>query len=69
MALCIFGIIPRYRGIEIEERLCHFCKSLVENEAHFLRVCPLYATERFQLYTSIFERNELFESTELNTKF
>ena len=69
------GILPleivtwRYRGIAIEERICHFCKSLVEDEVHFLCVCPLYVTERFQLYTSIIERNELLESMEFNTKF
>ena len=46
----------RYRGIAIEERLCHFCKSLVEDEVNFVGVCPLYATERFRLYTSIIEK-------------
>ena len=41
--LCV-GILPleiktgRYRGIAIEERLCQFCKSLVENEVHFLNI-------------------------------
>ena len=39
------GILPleietgRYRGIAIEERLCQFCKSLVEDEVHFLCIC------------------------------
>ena len=69
------GILPleiekgRYRGIAIEERLCQFCKSLVEDEVHFLCICPLYVAERFNLYTSIIERNELFEPMEINTKF
>ena len=69
------GILPleietgRYWGIAIEQRLCHFCKSLVEDEAHFLCICPLYAAERFKLYTSIIERNELFEPMEIITKF
>ena len=69
------GILPleietgRYRGIAIEERLYQFCKSLVEDEVHFLCICPLYTTERFKLYTSIIERNELFEQMKNNTKF
>ena len=57
----------RYRGIAIEERLCRFSKSLVEDEVHFLCICPLYVAERFKLYTSIIEINELFEP--INTKF
>ena len=69
------GILPleietgRYRGIVIEERLCQFYKSLVEDEVHFLCICPLYVAERFKLNTSIIERNELFEPMEINTKF
>ena len=59
----------RYRGIAIEERLYHFCKSLVEDEVHFLCICLLYVTERFKLYTGIIEINELFEPMEINTKF
>ena len=45
-----------------------FWKSLVEDEVQFLCVCSLYAAERFKFYTSIIERNELFESMEINTK-
>ena len=58
----------RYRGIAIDERLCQFCKSLVEDEVNFLCSCPLYAAERCKLYTSIIGRNELFEPVEINTK-
>ena len=57
----------RYRGIAIEERICQFCESLVE--VHFLCICPLYVAEIFKLYTSIIERNELFEPMEIITKF
>ena len=69
------GVLPleiatgRYRGIAIEERLCQFCKSLVEDEVHFLCICPLHVAERFKLYTSMFKRNELFKLMEINTKF
>ena len=59
----------RYRGIAIDERLYQFCKSLVENEVHFLCICPLYAAERFILYTSIIERNKRFEPMKINTTF
>ena len=59
----------RYRGIAFEERLCQFCKSLVENEGHFLSICPLYVAESFKFYYSIIVRNELFEPMKINIKF
>ena len=34
----------RYRRpmVDRESRFCPFCKTMVENEMHFLSVCPLY---------------------------
>ena len=35
--------IGRYQNIPREERLCKFCTSnVIENEYHFLLICPLY---------------------------
>ena len=31
------------------EKLCPFCKNLVENEIHFLLTCPTFSTHREQL--------------------
>lgn len=47
------GILPlevetgRWRGIELENRLCQLCSSgCVEDEAHFLFSCDFYTNER-----------------------
>ena len=33
----------RYRGVERNERVCPFCTmNVVEDEYHFLLVCPMY---------------------------
>ena len=52
-----FGILPlkietgRYTNIPREYRLCIFCNhNVVEDEMHFLFVCPLYNEIRQQYY-------------------
>ena len=32
----------RYEGLTYEERMCPYCKNVVEDESHLLLVCPLY---------------------------
>jgi hypothetical protein len=51
------GILPlnielgRFRGVKLEERTCEICKNnLIEDEFHFLCVCPLYESYRNILY-------------------
>ena len=36
--------------IERERRLCINCSSEMENEAHFLISCPVYSSERSELF-------------------
>ena len=55
-----FGILPlnieigRFRGIKIEDRTCEICKNgLVEDEFHFICICPAYHECRQLLYNSI----------------
>jgi hypothetical protein len=36
----------RYQGINPEMRFCLHCKNIVENEYHFLLICPLYVELR-----------------------
>ena len=36
----------RYYGIERDQRFCPICKSVLEDEFHFVLICPLYKTLR-----------------------
>jgi len=38
----------RYTKIVKESRFCPYCKYIIENEIHFLLVCPLYKDIRKQ---------------------
>ena len=38
--------LGRYLGIDRDRRFCIYCKNVVENEYHFMLVCPLYHTLR-----------------------
>ena len=42
----------KYEGLEIERRVCPFCKDTVENEihVHVITQCPLYDDIRNNLY-------------------
>lgn len=33
----------RWQGINPSQRLCPLCKSAIENEFHFILICPLFA--------------------------
>ena len=50
----------RHNGIPKESRYCPFCQNLVENEAHFLLVCPTYSIRRDILTKTILENNPGF---------
>ena len=49
------GILPlhvetgRFRGLALDERRCPFCPEEVEDECHFLFVCPKYELKRQDL--------------------
>ena len=54
------GILPlmielgRFRNINLENRLCTLCNlSLVQDEKHFLFICPAYATLRNSWFNSM----------------
>jgi len=54
-----FGILPikietgRFVNIPAEERFCDFCKTLVEDEWHFIYNCELYNEERTMFFNSL----------------
>ena len=48
----------RYRRIERENRVCSFC-NLVEDEYHFILVCPLYNDLRSQYIKSYYPFDHL----------
>ena len=50
----------RYQGLRREERLCPFCKNCVENETHFLIICPTYEGIRSNIFSEIIGENEDF---------
>jgi hypothetical protein len=62
MALFWSGALPlavetvRYSRpqISLNERLCKFCNTnSVENEIHFLMLCPLYSDIRYELFQTL----------------
>ena len=61
------GILPleietgRYSGTKAEGRYCRVCNlSEVEDEYHFLYLCPLLQTERSRLYVNHIDNIEQF---------
>ncbi len=53
------GILPleletgRFRNINVEQRFCPFCKDQVEDETHFIFVCPKYDCHRRSFLAAI----------------
>jgi hypothetical protein len=44
----------RYRSIPLENRICQLCDlNCIENEVHFLFICPIYATKRKTFFDNI----------------
>ena len=62
------GILPleietgRYRHIDVCERFCFYCKTLVENELHFVLICPLYTEERHSLINQVTLSHNMFDN-------
>ena len=56
--------------IPAEDRLCKFCNlTRVEDEMHFLTVCPLYKQERDILYRVAAKESKHFPNLSNNNKF
>ena len=57
------------RKIERNERFCHFCKNIVEDEKHFLTSCPLYTPARGKLERVCASNCALYESLNADQRF
>ena len=66
-SLLLVAIIPRI------DRKCPFCQSFnktaVEDEIHFLLVCPLYETARNSMLSMIYSKFPRISSLDLCDKF
>jgi hypothetical protein len=78
MALFRSGVLPlavetgRYSRpqIPLNERLCKFCNaSSVENENHFLMLCPLYSDIRYELFQKALKFINNFNMMNVQNKF
>ena len=78
MALFRSGALPlavetgRYSRppILLNERLCKFCNTnSVENEIHFLMLCPLYSDIRYELFQKALEFINNFNMMNVENKF
>ena len=69
------GILPleietgRFRNIPSESRMCHFCKNEIEDELHFVCVCPVYSNHRKILFNEIILTFNNFSNLDITEKF
>ena len=69
------GILPleietgRFRNIPSESRMCHFCKNEIEDELHFVCVCPVYSNHRKILFNEIILTYNNFSNLDITEKF
>lgn len=59
----------KYRGLEVQERICELCQNGVEDEQHFLCLCPTFDQYRQELYTAACEHDSLFLDYSIEGKF
>ena len=55
--------------LDRENRKCFICKDDIEDEMHFITKCPLYSSEREELYKSLKINSKTFESLSRDQKF
>ena len=69
------GIFPleietgRFRNIPSESRMWHFCKNEIEDELHFVCVCPVYSNHRKILFNEIILTYNNFSNLDITEKF
>ena len=59
----------RYRGLQVEYRICNLCKAGVEDEIHFLLCCPVLQTTRSIFIQKINDEYPNFKTLDTQQKF
>ena len=60
----------RFNQVQLEERLCAVCNmNCIEDEFHFLCICPLYGEERQYLYNAVSTKEMEFNMLDDEAKF
>ena len=63
-------VTHRFRKMNANERICQLCNSaLVEDEIHFVCICPLYEDIRSDLYHNVSMKSENFQMLDDVNKF
>ena len=56
-------------GIPVTDRICLLCKNGVEDEYHFICLCPMYVNQRNTLFKKVCERTQGFCELQLRDQF
>ena len=57
----------RWEGEKVEDRVCRICLcDYVEDEQHFMLVCPMYVRERAKMFEEIRKKCIVVESIQSN---
>ena len=59
----------RHKKLPKEMRVCPFCPKVVENEFHFLLICPAYTIMRDRILNILGEKYPVFNLYSLDEKF
>ena len=59
----------RYKGLDLEERVCQKCHLATEDEVHFMVDCSFYNDLRYKLMTALASEFEQFKDAQSLTQF
>ena len=58
----------RFRNIPSGSGMCHFCKNEIDDELHFVCVCPVYSNPRNILFNEIILTYNNFSNLDITEK-
>lgn len=60
----------RYNSTKLEDRTCNICNTgCIEDEYHFLCICPIYATDRNKMFNFAENKNNDFTNMNMEERF